>query len=64
MCHGLVRPLGLAIGLPVDGGSDSVVNSNVGVHMNPELAGKLHSVVDDDTVLYTMLADHMLKEQI
>jgi hypothetical protein len=42
--HGLVLPLGLAIGLLVAGGKESVVNAHGGAHSNPESADALRRV--------------------
>jgi hypothetical protein len=60
--HGLVLPLGLAVGLQVEGGRESVVNAHVGADSSPESAGVLRSAVDDDIVWYAMLAHHVLEK--
>jgi len=62
LLHGLVLPLGLAVGLQVEGGPESVVDAHVGAHSSSELAGDLRSAVGDGIVWYAMLADHVLKK--
>jgi len=60
--HGLVLPLGLAVGLRVEGGRESVVDAHVGADSSPESAGELRSAVGDDIVWYAVLADHVLEK--
>ena len=60
--HGLVLLLGLAVGLQVEAGGESVVNAHVGADSRPESAGELRSADGNDIVFCAMLADHMLEK--
>jgi len=60
--YGLVLPLGLAVGLRVEGGRESLVDAHVGADSTPESAGELRSTVGDEIVWYAVVADHVLEK--
>ena len=62
--YGLVRVLGLAVGLRVEGGRQSVVDAYVGSDLKPESAGELRSAVGDNSVWYAVLVDHVLEKHM
>jgi hypothetical protein len=62
LVHGLILPLGLAVGLRVESSRELVVDAHVGADSSPELAGELRSAVSDDIVWYAVIADSAVKK--